>query len=77
MEPVVGRLEDVYGSNFDFRQIDANSQSGKPIFQAYRLLGHTTFLVIDPDGEVLWIGLGEQPEDELDQILQNLITNPD
>lgn len=77
MEPVVGRLEEIYAGDIEFQRIDANSKDGKAIFQAYRLLGHPSFLVIDPGGEVLWTGLGEQSEEALGQILQDLIANPE
>jgi len=76
MEPVVGRLEDVYKSDVEFRRIDANSQDGREIFQAYRLLGHPSFVVINPEGEVLWIGLGEQSEEILMQALHNMLADP-
>ena len=76
MEPVVGGFEDFYASKVEFRRIDANSQDGRTIFQAYRLLGHPSFVVINPEGEVLWTGLGEQSEETLTQTLQDVLSEP-
>jgi hypothetical protein len=73
MEPVVGGLEDVYDAQVEFRRIDANSRDGNDIFQAYRLRGHPSFVLINPSGDVLWSGLGEQSKQLLEnQLLQVL-----
>ena len=76
MEPVVDGLEGVYDAQVEFRRIDANSPDGREIFQAYGLRGHPSFVVINPQGEVLWTGLGEQPEEMLAQALQGVLNNP-
>ncbi len=76
MEPVVDGLEEVYNAQVDFRRIDANSQDGRKFFQAYGLRGHPSFVVIDPGGEVLWTGLGEQSEEMLAQALQGVLSEP-
>jgi hypothetical protein len=76
MEPVVDGLEDVYTDQVEFRRIDANSEDGRKIFQAYGLRGHPAYVVINPQGAVLWTSLGEQSEEMLVQTVQGLLSNP-
>ena len=61
MEPVVNGLQMKYGDQITFMSIDANSQDGQAVFRAYRLQGHPAYALIDPEGDLLWSGLGEQP----------------
>ena len=60
MQPVVDGLEDEYNDQIEFQRLDANSQDGRGAFQAYGLRGHPSYVVIDPEGAVLWLSLGEQ-----------------
>lgn len=65
MEPVVNGLEDIYGSEIDVRRLNANLPDGKTAFQYYSLQGHPSFVLLNPEGEVLWQGLGEQSSENL------------
>jgi hypothetical protein len=76
MEPVVGRLNDVFDGQVEFRRIDANSLDSRSAFQSYNLFGHPSFVIINPEGEVLWTGLGEQSEEMLFQSLQDILSSP-
>ena len=66
MEPVVNGLEASYGEQVDFRLLDVNSDQGGEAFRRYQLLGHPSYIILNPDGEVIWSGLGEQPSDFLE-----------
>jgi len=78
MEPVVDGLEDDFGEKIDFRHIDASTQDGQSVFRAYGLRGHPSYVVMDPSGEVHWIGFGKQPTEALEsQIRLVLVANPD
>jgi hypothetical protein len=65
MEPVVNGLEEEFNAEVEFRRIDANSRDGQTIFQSFSLLGHPSYVILNPDADVLWLGLGEQPQDIL------------
>ena len=73
MQPVVDGLEDEYYDQIDFQQLDANSQDGREAFQAFGLRVHPSFVIIDPEGAVLWLGLGEQSGGAISQILEDLL----
>ena len=76
MEPVVNGLEAKYRDRIAFQYIDANSQGGQTAFRAYRLQGHPAYVLINPDGEVLWTGLGEQIGENLENDLRARLENP-
>ena len=67
MLPVVNGLEEIYGNEIAFRRIDANSSEGRPVFQYFGLQGHPSFILLNPEGEVLWQGLGEQPGETMQE----------
>jgi hypothetical protein len=69
MEPVVNGLEEDYDAEVEFRRIDATSTDGQKIFRSFSLRGHPSYVILNSDADVLWLGLGEQPQDFLaDQI---------
>jgi len=65
MEPVVNGLEEDFDAQVEFRRIDANSTDGQEIFQSFSLRGHPSYVILNPNADVLWLGLGEQPQDFL------------
>ena len=64
-EPIVNGLEENFRAYVEFQQIDANSTEGQSIFRSFNLQGHPSYVILNPEAEVLWIGLGEQPMDNL------------
>ena len=74
MEPVVDGLEKDFGEQVEFRRIDAGTQDGQAAFRAYGLRGHPGYVLINPGGDVLWAGLGEQTckalKEQIDQVLK-------
>jgi hypothetical protein len=65
MEPVVNGLEETYPDEIEFRTLDANAPEGQQAFRAYGLPGHPGYVLLNPAGEVLWIGFGEQSQKSL------------
>ena len=65
MEPVVNGLEGEFDSDVEFRRIDANSADGQEIFRSFHLRGHPSYVILNPDADILWLGLGEQSLDVL------------
>ena len=65
MEPVVNGLEEEFDAQVEFRRIDANSTDGQEIFHSFNLRGHPSYVILNPEADVLWLGLGEQPQDIL------------
>jgi hypothetical protein len=70
MEPVVNGLEATYQDQIEFRALDANSTDGQKAFRVYALPGHPGFVLLNPEGEVLWKGFGEQNRESLDAQLR-------
>lgn len=67
MVPVVNGLAEKYQDKVEFRRIDAISPTGKSAYQAYSLRGHPGFVLLSPDGTILWTGLGELPAEILEE----------
>jgi len=73
MGPVVNGLEEIYQEQIEFRALDANSLDGQKAFRAYALPGHPGFVLLNPAGEVLWKGFGEQSRESLEAQLEAAI----
>ena len=67
------RLEEEYADLVDFRRLDADSNEGKQAFRAYQLLGHPSYVLLSPNGELLWKGQGEQSFEELDAQIESIL----
>jgi hypothetical protein len=65
MQPVVNRLQTEFKEEIEFRNIDANTSSGMELFKYFSLQGHPSYVLINPDGEILWQSLGEQQEEKI------------
>ncbi|GAB4577437.1 MAG: hypothetical protein Fur0022_01680 [Anaerolineales bacterium] len=70
MEPVVNGLEATYPDQIEFRAVDVNTPEGEQAFRTYRLPGHPGYVLLNPEGEVLWQGFGEQSRESLETQLQ-------
>ncbi len=75
MEPVVNELEVNFDGQIDFRSLDASAE-GKAAFRAFQLRGHPAYVLINPSGEVLWSGLGEQPLDNITKAIETALDKP-
>ena len=63
MEPVVNGLEEEFEADVEFRWIDAISTDGQKIFRSFSLRGHPSYVILNPEADVLWLGFGEQSRD--------------
>ena len=74
MEPVVNGLDHEYGDQVDFRKLDVNGE-GKSAFEAYRLLGHPSYIILNKNNEVVWSSVGVKSREDLEnQVLSALRT---
>jgi hypothetical protein len=76
MEPVVNGINEAYGDNIDFRKLNVNTTDGGAAFKYFKLIGHPAYVVLNPDGQVLWSGIGEKSEDELVQQITAIMPTP-
>ncbi|WKZ44730.1 MAG: hypothetical protein QY302_02940 [Anaerolineales bacterium] len=70
MQPVVNGLEQTYADQIEFRELNANAPDGQQAFRAYALPGHPGYVLLNPQGEILWKGFGEQSRDSIEAQLQ-------
>ena len=76
MEPIVDGLEEKYQDQIEVLRIDALSTEGKSAYQAYNLLGHPAFTLLNQQGELIWKGLGEQSRQNLENQMKAVIQVP-
>lgn len=69
MEPIVDGLEKNYQEDIIFIRLNADTD-GNATFNHYNLIGHPSYVLLNPDGEVLWSGVGELPVDQIDRELK-------
>jgi hypothetical protein len=71
MTPVVNGLYEEYQAQIEFVSINAADGEGKNTFQAYGLVGHPSYLVLSPEGEVLWQAAGPQSRENIEAALMS------
>jgi len=80
MEPVVNGMEETYQAQIEFESIDAATKEGQTFFRFYGLPGHPGFVLLNPEGDVLWKGFGEQSieyiESNIDAAIASWSTSP-
>lgn len=69
MKPVVNGLEQSYGGDIEFLRLNAAVGEGRDVFMYYGMPGHPSYLLLAPDGEVLWRGLGPVNREVLEQAI--------
>jgi hypothetical protein len=67
MKPVVNGLEQFYGDDTEFLRLNAGYGEGQEVFLFYGMRGHPSYLLLAPDGEVLWRGIGPLTREALEQ----------
>ena len=70
MEPIVDGLEQQYQEEITFFKVNAGTD-GRDTFSLYNLLGHPGYVLLNPNGDVLWSGVGELLVDQIDGALKN------
>jgi len=73
MQPIVNGIENDYQEDIEFRRIDAESSEGFKIFDGFSLRMHPSYLLINPEGQILWQGLGERPGEEIREQLESFL----
>lgn len=76
MEPIVDGLEQQYLEEITFIRINAGTD-GRDTFNHFNLLGHPGYVLLKPNGDVLWSGVGELLVDQIDGVLKSQIPRID
>jgi len=71
MQPIVNGLNETFGDQIEFRELNANAPDGQQAFSAYALPGHPGYVLLNPEGEILWRGFGEQTRESIETQLQS------
>ena len=53
MRPVVNGLQEKYGDRVAFAGVDYYDESNRQLSRKYEVLGHPTFVILDPSGKVV------------------------
>ncbi len=72
MTPIVDGLVPEYEEQVDFKFLNAGLGDGKRIFEFYGLPGHPSYILLSPDGEVLWRGFGPVSAEALGSEIEKL-----
>jgi mono/diheme cytochrome c family protein len=77
MTPVVNGLAEELAEVVDFRSLNAAFGEGEKAFNSYGLPGHPSYIILNPEGDVLWRGFGPQTQEALNDALTEAITSAD
>jgi hypothetical protein len=72
MTPIVDGLEAKYEEQVDFKFLNAALGDGKRIFEFYGLPGHPSYILLSPDGDVIWRGFGPLSAEALGAEIEKL-----
>ena len=73
MQPIVDGLEAEYIESVEFERINASTNEGLALFDAYGLFGHPSYLILDETGEILWQSVGEQTGEFIENSIKALL----
>jgi streptogramin lyase len=73
MQPIVHGLETEFTGRIAFERRNANTDTGKVTMEAYGLLAHPSFVIVAPDGTMLWSYMGPLSVDRLREQLNQFI----
>ena len=71
MQPIVHGLETEFAGRVAFKRHDANTEKGKATMVLYGLRAHPSYVIVAPDGKLLWSFMGPMRADRLRTQLQN------
>lgn len=66
MAPIVDGLKAEYGDRVEFRSLNAREGEGEAAFRALALRGHPSYVILKPDGQIVWQAVGELPRSALE-----------
>lgn len=67
MQPIVNGFEREFSQQLAFEQRDANTEDGKAAMRTYGLRAHPSYVIVAPDGQLLWQFTGLLSADALRQ----------
>lgn len=74
MQPIVHGLETEFAGQLAFEQRDANTEAGRVTMQMYKLRAHPSYVIVSPDGKLLWSFTGQVSADALRTQLKQYAT---
>ena len=69
-------IAQTYSEVIEVRKLDVNSREGNQAFTYYQLPGHPGFILLDPQGRVLWKGFGEQAGQQVEAEVKSALEAP-
>ena len=54
----MSRLQTDYGNRVDFIHLDWDDPGGQVVYQHYGVLRRSTYILLDPKGDILWQWVG-------------------
>lgn len=76
MQPAVSRLEEQYGDQVAFEYINAESDTGAPLFRQLTLPGHPSYVLFSADGREVYRTFGVVEIDILEAPIQDQLAIP-
>ena len=65
MEPIVHGLETEFEAGIRFERVDASSERGEAAMKIYSLHDHPSYVLLDEQGEAVWLFSGQTNESQL------------
>lgn len=75
MTPVVNGLQTQFEAQIAFVSLNAAFGEGKNAFEAYQLLGHPSYVLLNPSGEVVWRAFGPQTDASLETAISDALAS--
>ncbi len=75
MTPVVNGLREEFDGRAAFVILNAAFGEGKDAFEAYKMPGHPSYVLLNPSGEVVWRAFGPQTEATLESAIDDAIAS--
>lgn len=73
MNPIVDGLKKKYGRQVKFVYYEMSEPSGKKRAREEGVMGTPTFLLLDRNGERVYMLQGSQPREVMEQVLEQLL----
>jgi hypothetical protein len=67
MQPIVNGLEAEFAGQLAFERQRADMATGQALMRTYNIRGHPSYVLVAPDGEMLWSATGALPAETLRQ----------
>lgn len=75
MNPIVNEVKKSYGRQINFVYVEMSTQGGKQEAREEGVMGTPTFLLLNSEGERIYMLQGIQPRQVLEQHLDTLLAN--